>query len=89
MNLREYLDLESGNMVKLARLLEIPPAYLWQMAAGMRSVSPLRCVAIETLTDRLVSREDLREDWAEIWPEIRGRLPLQRPPATAASAASA
>ena len=73
MNLKPYLESERGRQRLLARKLNLPDAYVWQIANGKRSASPELCVAIELATDREVRRWDLRpEDWHRIWPELIG-----------------
>lgn len=72
MELKTYIDsLERGKVKELAASLGISSSYLSQMASGKTAISPTRCVEIETVTNREVSRKDLRpEDWDKIWPEL-------------------
>lgn len=73
MTLRDYLDsLERGASARFAAELGVSPSFLSQMAAGSASISPKRCVLIESLSGGKVCRkEDLHPlDWIEIWPEL-------------------
>jgi DNA-binding transcriptional regulator YdaS (Cro superfamily) len=73
MTLREYLDsLERGEFSKFAADLGVSSSYLSQMAAGKAAISPKRCVQIEKLSSRAVTRKhDLHPlDWMELWPEL-------------------
>lgn len=72
MQLKQYIDeLERGEAKKLAERLFVSSSYLSQMASGRCSISPARCVEIETATNGKVSRRDLRpDDWQKIWPEL-------------------
>jgi len=69
--LSNFIAQEKGNATQLAGRIGISPSYLSQMAAGYRSISPLRCLHIERATNGLVTRRDLRpQDWHLIWPEL-------------------
>ncbi|MFK3708669.1 transcriptional regulator [Klebsiella sp. NPDC088457] len=72
MELKTYIDsLERGKVKELAASLGISSSYLSQMASGKTAISPTRCVEIEAVTNREVSRKDLRpDDWEKIWPEL-------------------
>jgi DNA-binding transcriptional regulator YdaS (Cro superfamily) len=72
MKLKDYiLSLDRGGCKNLACSLGVSSSYLSQMAAGITSVSPARCVELEQLTDGRVNRKDLRpNDWDKIWPEL-------------------
>lgn len=60
-----------GGQAKLARLLNVGAANVWQWANDVRSVPPRYCAQIELLTDGAVSRQVLRpNDWQEFWPEL-------------------
>lgn len=55
----------------MAEGMGISISYLSQLASGEASISPIRCVEIERLTDGQVKRQDLRpDDWFNIWPEL-------------------
>lgn len=73
----EYLVKASeivGSQAKLAAELGIKPPTLSQMISGDRPVPINKCVAIEFLTNRQVTRKDLRpNDWHLIWPELGNR----------------
>lgn len=46
-----------------------------QWARGLRPVPAIKCVAIERVTSRHVTRPELRPtDWMEIWPELADLL---------------
>jgi DNA-binding transcriptional regulator YdaS (Cro superfamily) len=71
MKLLEYLEAERGRSARVAHRLGIAPAYLSQMANGVRPVPPVQGAAIEEATDHEVRRWDLRpHDWHRIWPEL-------------------
>jgi DNA-binding transcriptional regulator YdaS (Cro superfamily) len=71
MTLKDYLDgLPRGGQSAMAKMLGIAPAYLYQMANGMRPISAERCPQIERLTDGAVRCEDLRPDVD--WAVLRG-----------------
>lgn len=73
MELAAFLSAERGRGAHLARALNIPPAWLSQMAAGTRPVPPVLAPQIEAETAFAVRRWDLRPtDWYRIWPELRG-----------------
>jgi DNA-binding transcriptional regulator YdaS (Cro superfamily) len=73
MKLLEYLEAERGRSARVAQRLGIAPAYLSQMANGVRPVPPVQGAAIEEATDQAVRRWDLRPlDWHRIWPELIG-----------------
>ena len=70
MQLREYMSLDAVRPTKLALKLGVAPAYLYQMATGIRSVSAARAIEIEKATEGAVSCEDLRPDVD--WGYLRG-----------------
>jgi DNA-binding transcriptional regulator YdaS (Cro superfamily) len=74
MDLNAYLSSKNASpAAEFARRLGVPPALISQWRTNTRPVPIERCVAIERLTDGLVSRRDLRpQDWCEIWPELVG-----------------
>lgn len=70
MNLKNYLCVR-GRQAALSAATGLSPAYIWQIANGIRPVPIERCVAIERATGRKVTRQDLRpDDWHLIWPEL-------------------
>ncbi|EBQ9001298.1 hypothetical protein BHM34_17355 [Salmonella enterica subsp. enterica serovar Toucra] len=72
MNLKCYIKQSPiGEAKNLAGHLGVSKSYLSQMASGLASISPARCVEIEKKTGGLVTRRDLRpDDWMRIWPEL-------------------
>lgn len=70
MKLREYMNLDGVQPTKLAHELGVAPAYLYQMATGIRPVSAERAIEIEKVTGGLVTCEDLRPDVD--WGYLRG-----------------
>ena len=79
MDLSAYIGNKAARRA-LSAALEVPDAYLWQMATNRRPVSPERCVEIERLTDGAVTRMDLRsDDWWRIWPELAAAHPERVP----------
>ncbi|ECC8734505.1 hypothetical protein DLB77_19375 [Salmonella bongori] len=69
MDLKTYYDdLPRGEKFKLARTLDMPPAYLSQMASGYVKVPPSRALAIEKATSGVVTRKELLpNDWHKYW----------------------
>lgn len=73
MTLLEYLRGERGRMAAVAAAAGVAPAFLSQMANGVRGVPAERAVSIERACDCAVRRWDLRpDDWYLIWPELVG-----------------
>ena len=71
MELKKYISSARGSAKQLAEQINVSPAFLSQMASGIRSVSAINAVAIEKATKGAVSRKDLRpQDWALHWPEL-------------------
>lgn len=61
-----------GGKAALARLLRVTPPSVQQWFNESRPVPPNRCVAIERVTNGVVTRRDLRpDDWHLIWPELQ------------------
>ncbi|WP_330983634.1 MULTISPECIES: transcriptional regulator [Enterobacterales] len=69
MDLKSYYDdLPRGERYKLAHELNMPPAYLSQIASGYVKVPPSRALAIEKATNGKVTRKDLLpSDWCKYW----------------------
>lgn len=61
MNLHAYIE-DMPRRVALAERLDTDPRYLWQIATGRRKASPKLALAIETATNRKVTRQELRPD---------------------------
>jgi len=60
-----------GRTSWLAKAADIPASFLSQILSGARPVPPATAVAIERVTNREVTRQELRpDDWALIWPEL-------------------
>lgn len=74
MRLADYLQTERGLCARVAGLLGIAPAYLSQIANGVRRAHPALAREIEAAcADAGVRRWDLRpDDWHRIWPELIG-----------------
>ena len=74
MRLAEYLQTERGLCARVAGRLGIAPAYLSQIASGVRTAHPALAREIETeCAAGAVRRWDLRpDDWHRIWPELIG-----------------
>lgn len=71
MNFAEYLRTQRGNATHIATTLCVGNAYISQLASGYRTISPVRAVQIEKITNGLVSRQELRpDDWHLLWPEL-------------------
>ena len=63
MDLRTYYDsLPAGGRASLAADIEISPAYLYQLAVGIRPIPAARCRAIQAATNGAVTVHELRPD---------------------------
>lgn len=89
MRLSEYLQTERGLCARVAARLGIAPAYLSQIASGVRTAPPALAREIETeCAAGAVRRWDLRpDDWHRIWPELIGAESAPTAPAAQAEAA--
>lgn len=74
MQLADYLQAERGRCASVAARLGIAPAYLSQIASGVRKAHPALAREIEEeCSPGAVRRWDLRpDDWHRIWPELVG-----------------
>lgn len=73
MELEKYLGGERGRMRTVAGRAGLAPAFLRQIATGMRGAPAERAADIERACDLQVRRWDLRpDDWHRIWPELIG-----------------
>lgn len=71
MELSEYLKQERGRTARVAAKAGLSPAYLSQIANGVRPCPHNRAPALEKACDYLVRRWDLcKEDWHETWPDL-------------------
>ena len=71
MKLHDYLCLDYGNGRRVAKATGLTPAFLSQIALGVRGVPAARAASIETATGGAVRRWDMRpHDWHRIWPEL-------------------
>jgi DNA-binding transcriptional regulator YdaS (Cro superfamily) len=89
MKLREYMSLDGVQPTKLAKELGVAPAYLYQMATGVRTVSAERAIEIERHTSGAVTCEELRPDLADRFGYLRGTLPVTQPAPSGNQAAAA
>ena len=81
MNLKDYTKDHSQS--ELAKLIGFAPSFVNQWVSGKRPVPVVACVAIEQVTCKAVTRQELRpDDWHLIWPE------LTQAPATTAQTAT-
>lgn len=70
MNLIEYCAIR-GNQSYLAKKTGIAPAFINQIARGVRSVPVQSAAAIENATNGAVTRQEMfPDDWEKIWPEL-------------------
>ena len=70
MKLKEYLSIR-GRQSALSAATGLSPAYIWQIANGVRPAPVRHCLSIEQATDCQVTRKDLCPDnWHLIWPEL-------------------
>lgn len=90
MKLREYMNLEGVRPTRLALVLGVAPAYLYQMATGVRSIAPDRAIEIEKATAGAVRCEELRPDvdWAYLRGSSKAADLANTQPATPAPADS-
>lgn len=73
MKLYDYLCSDHGNGRRVAKAAGLTPAFLSQIAKGVRGVPAERAVSIERATGGIVRRWDMRpDDWHRIWPELIG-----------------
>lgn len=73
MQLLAYLNRERGLGAATAAACGLAPAFLSQIANGVRPAPAERCADIERATAQAVMRWDLRpDDWHRIWPELIG-----------------
>ena len=73
MVLLDYLSAERGRGAMVARAANLAPAFLSQIANGVRPAPAEQCVAIERACELQVRRWHLRPaDWHRIWPELIG-----------------
>jgi DNA-binding transcriptional regulator YdaS (Cro superfamily) len=73
MTLSDYLKEERGRMSRVAIRAQLAPAFLSQIANGVRGAPADRAADIERACDGAVMRWDLRpDDWHRIWPELVG-----------------
>ena len=72
MKLTQYLDLEGhGAATDLAKKIGGHSSDVSSWSTGTRPVPVKFAVAIETSTNKQVTRQDLRpDDWHLIWPEL-------------------
>ena len=71
MKLKDYFS-GDATIAELSRLVEKSASFLWQIADGRRSCSPVLALKIEQATNGEVTRKDLRpDDWHLIWPELK------------------
>jgi DNA-binding transcriptional regulator YdaS (Cro superfamily) len=71
MDFTQYIRNQRGNATQIANALGVGNAYISQLASGYRTISPVRAVQIEMLTNGLVTRQELRpNDWHLLWPEL-------------------
>jgi DNA-binding transcriptional regulator YdaS (Cro superfamily) len=74
MQLSAFLNRERGLGATTAAACGLAPAFLSQIANGVRPAPAERCADIERATGFLVRRWDLRPaDWHRIWPELVGQ----------------
>ena len=71
MELSEYLGAERGRCAAVARRAGLAPAFLSQIANGVRPCPADKAADIERACDYHVLRCNLRpHDWRRIWPEL-------------------
>lgn len=76
-----------GGQAALASHIGVKQQHVWNWLNRRGFVPPEHCAAIESATEREVTRQHLRpHDWHRIWPEL---VTLERPAPEAAAAESA
>lgn len=69
MNLKDYTD--EHTQIALAKAIEAAPSFVNQWVNESRPVPATYCVAIERVTNGLVTRQELRpDDYWLIWPDL-------------------
>ncbi|WP_422585161.1 transcriptional regulator [Polaromonas sp.] len=89
MELKSWLEAESGRAVKLAKALKVYPSFISKLANGKKPVPFEQCMPIERATEGAVTRRDLRPDNYLIhWPELADEHTLPALPAINTAAAA-
>ncbi|WP_349281253.1 transcriptional regulator [Polaromonas hydrogenivorans] len=71
MELKSWLEGESGRAVKLAAALKVYPSFVSKIANGTKPVPFEQCMPIERATEGAVTRRDLKpDDYLIHWPEL-------------------
>ncbi|HEF4732707.1 helix-turn-helix domain-containing protein [Burkholderia multivorans] len=70
MDLPTFLSNGKHRQRWLADALGVTQGLISQWVRKKAVPPPGRCVAIERLTGRKVTRQELRDDWMDIWPEL-------------------
>lgn len=66
-----FFGLSPDERLKFAQQADTSVGHLNNVAYGNSSANPILCVAIERISKRAVSRQDLKPDsFAAIWPEL-------------------
>jgi DNA-binding transcriptional regulator YdaS (Cro superfamily) len=69
MKLKDYT--KNHSQTGLAKLIGFAPSFVNQWVSEKRPVPVVACVAIERVTKKAVTRQELRpDDWHLIWPEL-------------------
>lgn len=83
MNLKEWIDVERGRAMALAREIGVPPSFVSKMVSGEKAIPAEHCKAIERFTGGLVTCQEMRPaDWHKFWPELAPALANTSQPAT-------
>jgi DNA-binding transcriptional regulator YdaS (Cro superfamily) len=73
MQLSDYLKADRGRASLVAKRAGVAPAFISQIANGLRGVPAERAADIERACEMQVRRWHLRpDDWHRIWPELVG-----------------
>ncbi|WP_367184448.1 transcriptional regulator [Ferrovum sp.] len=65
---------------EIARACNTSIGYIRKASSTGQPLSPVRCVAIEQISQGVVSRKDLRpKDWHLIWPELINQNDREEP----------
>jgi DNA-binding transcriptional regulator YdaS (Cro superfamily) len=71
-----YESLSKPKLEALAKELDTSPAYLYQIARGIRKASAAMAQKLEEATEGIVTVPELRPDWAKLF----GLKPRKRKP---------
>lgn len=73
-NLKIWLDQERGRSTALARHLNVQVTFIHKLAMGQKPIPVRHAAAIESFTNRAVTRQEMfPDDCSYIWPELKNQ----------------